>query len=82
MDHVLPMSAASMCSILGGGSVGPEAPLIAICGAIGGFVSRIIFQQRANNVVRKHTLMGMAVALAGFFGVPIGGSLFALEVCS
>ena len=82
MDHVLPMSAASMCSILAGGSVGPEAPLVAICGAIGGFVSRVIFQQRARNVVRKHTLMGMAGALAAFFGVPIGGSLFALEVCS
>ena len=26
--------------------------------------------------------MGMAGALAAFFGVPLGGSLFALEVCS
>ena len=26
--------------------------------------------------------MGMASALAAFFGVPLGGSLFALEVCS
>ena len=26
--------------------------------------------------------MGMAAALAAFFGVPLGGSLFALEVCS
>jgi H+/Cl- antiporter ClcA len=30
----------------------------------------------------KQTLMGMAGALVVFFGVPIGGSLFALEVCS
>jgi H+/Cl- antiporter ClcA len=69
--------------ILGGGSLGPEAPLVAICGALGGFVSRKIFRQKYVNVVRKHTLMGMGGALAAFFGAPLGGSLFALEVlCS
>ena len=31
MDHVLPMLMASQFSILGGGSLGPEAPLVAIC---------------------------------------------------
>jgi len=82
MDHVTPMVFASMFSILGGGSLGPEAPLVAICGALGGFVSRRIFRQTSTNVVRKHTFMGMAGALAAFFGIPLGGSLFALEVCS
>lgn len=82
MDHVSPMVFASMFSILAGGSLGPEAPLVAICGALGGFVSRRIFRQSSTNVVRKHTFMGMAGALAAFFGVPLGGSLFALEVCS
>jgi H+/Cl- antiporter ClcA len=82
MDHVNPMVFASMFSILAGGSLGPEAPLVAICGALGGFVSRRIFRQSSTNVVRKHTFMGMAGALAAFFGVPLGGSLFALEVCS
>jgi H+/Cl- antiporter ClcA len=82
IDHVMPMVFASMFSILAGGSLGPEAPLVAICGSIGGFVSRRIFRQKYVNVVRKHTLMGMAGALAAFFGVPLGGSLFALEVCS
>jgi H+/Cl- antiporter ClcA len=67
---------------LAGGSLGPEAPLVAICGALGGFISRRIFLQKHINVVRKHTLMGMGGALAAFFGVPLGGSLFALEVCS
>lgn len=62
--------------------MGPEAPLVAICGALGGFVSRRVFRQSSTNVVRKHTFMGMAGALAAFFGVPLGGSLFALEVCS
>lgn len=82
MDHVHPMVFASLFSILAGGSLGPEAPLVAICGALGGFVSRTIFRQKSTNIVRKHTLMGMAGALAAFFGVPLGGSLFALEVCS
>ena len=82
IDHVMPMVFASMFSILAGGSLGPEAPLVAICGAIGGFVSRTIFRQRYVDVVRKHTLMGMAGALAAFFGAPLGGSLFALEVNS
>lgn len=82
MDHVLPMLAASQFSILGGASLGPEAPLVAICASLAGFVSRHIFNQRNRNVIRKHTLMGMAGALAAFFGCPLGGSLFALEVNS
>ena len=82
INHVLPMVFASLFSILAGGSLGPEAPLVAICGAIGGFISRKIFRQKHLNVVRKHTLMGMSGALAAFFGAPMGGSIFALEVCS
>lgn len=53
-----------------------------MCGALAGFVSRTIFRQTHINIVRKHTLMGMAGALAAFFGCPLGGSLFALEVNS
>mmetsp|Transcript_21240 Transcript_21240/g.32674 ORF Transcript_21240/g.32674 Transcript_21240/m.32674 type:complete len:617 (+) Transcript_21240:84-1934(+) len=82
INHVPPMFVASMFTILGGCSLGPEAPLVAICASLAGFISRVIFKQRYRNVVRKHTLMGMAGALAAFFGCPLGGSLFALEVCS
>lgn len=82
MGHVPPMVLASMFSIVGGGSLGPEAPLVAICAALGGFISRRVFKQNNRNLVRKHTLMGMAGALAAFFGCPLGGSLFALEVNS
>lgn len=60
LGHVPPMVLASMFSIVGGGSLGPEAPLVAICAALGGGVSRRIFKQNNRNVVRKHTLMGMA----------------------
>ena len=76
------MVAASMFTILAGGSLGPEAPLVAICAATAGFLSRMVFRQTNRNVIRKHTFMGMASALSAFFGVPLGGSLFALEVTS
>lgn len=80
MNHVLPMLCASQFSILGGGSLGPVAPLSTICASFGGFISRYIFQQDDVQYIRKHTLMGMSCALAAFFGVPLGGSLFALEI--
>lgn len=80
LGHAPSMVVASQVSILGGGSLGPEAPLVAICASIAGWVSMTVFRQRYKNIVRKHTLCGMACALAAFFGVPLGGSLFALEV--
>ena len=67
---------------MAGGSLGPEAPLVAICAALAGVISHRVFNQRNTNVVRKHTFMGMAGSLSAFFGVPLGGSLFALEVAS
>lgn len=82
VSHVIPMLFASQFSIIGGGSLGPEAPLVAICASVAGWCSTVIFGQRYKNVVRKHTLCGMACALAAFFGDPLGGSLFALEVNS
>eukprot|EP00571_Detonula_confervacea_P013860 CAMPEP_0172301774 /NCGR_PEP_ID=MMETSP1058-20130122/3598_1 /TAXON_ID=83371 /ORGANISM="Detonula confervacea, Strain CCMP 353" /LENGTH=497 /DNA_ID=CAMNT_0013012029 /DNA_START=20 /DNA_END=1509 /DNA_ORIENTATION=+ len=81
-DHIIPMIASSLFSILAGASLGPEAPLVAICAATAGFVSRKVFKQSNRNVIRKHTFMGMAGALSAFFGVPLGGTLFALEVTS
>lgn len=81
-SHIVPMVASSLFSILAGASLGPEAPLVAICAATAGFLSRKVFKQKNRNVVRKHTFMGMSGALSAFFGVPLGGSLFALEVTS
>jgi len=57
MNHVLPMVCASQFSILAGGSLGPEAPLVAICASLGGFISRRVFGVTERNLVRKHTLM-------------------------
>mmetsp|Transcript_8286 Transcript_8286/g.17927 ORF Transcript_8286/g.17927 Transcript_8286/m.17927 type:complete len:629 (+) Transcript_8286:323-2209(+) len=81
-NYIIPMLVASMFSILAGSSLGPEAPLVAICAATAGFISRKVFKRKNRNVIRKHTFMGMSGALSAFFGVPLGGSLFALEVVS
>lgn len=80
LSHAPSMVVTSQVSILGGGSLGPEAPLVAICASVAGWVSITLFNQKYKNIVRKHTLCGMACALAAFFGVPLGGSLFALEI--
>lgn len=82
MEYAFPMILASLSSILSGASLGPEAPLSGICASLAGWVSRSVFKQTNRNVIRKHTLMGLAGALAAFFGSPVGGSLFALEVQS
>jgi len=82
MEYTIPMTCASLFLVYGGGSLGPEAPLGGICASIAGWISRKVFKQTDRNIIRKHTLMGMAGALAGFFGCPLGGSLFALEIQS
>jgi len=53
-----------------------------MCACLSGYISVHIFHTKNRNVIRKHTLMGMAGALSAFFGEPLGGSLFALEVNS
>ena len=50
------MVIASQFSIIGGGSLGPEAPLVAICAALGGFISRSVFKVTERNLIRKHTV--------------------------
>lgn len=81
-SHVIPMVAASLFTMLAGASMGPEAPMAAICAATAGLMSRKVFRQKSRNVVRKHTLMGVAGGLSAFFGAPLGGSVFALEALS
>lgn len=74
------MIVSSLISIAGGCSLGPEAPLLAVCASVAGSLSINVFKQSNINMIRKHTLCGMSCALAAFFGVPLGGALFALEI--
>jgi H+/Cl- antiporter ClcA len=72
------MIVASLVSIAFGGSAGPEAPLVQINGSLGSWLADrlgLTFE-----MVRTLTFCGMGAALGAFFGAPLGGALFALEI--
>ncbi|MBD1923274.1 chloride channel protein [Microcoleus sp. FACHB-831] len=72
------MIVASLFSITAGGSAGPEAPLVQINGSFGGWLgSRLKLPIATTRVL---TFCGMSAALGAFFGAPLGGALFALEL--
>ncbi|MGK7889580.1 MAG: chloride channel protein [Leptolyngbyaceae cyanobacterium] len=72
------MVATSLVSITAGGSLGPEAPLVQINGSTGSWIADKLRLNVA--ATRIMTFCGMGAALAAFFGDPIGGPLFALEI--
>ena len=72
-------SKAMFFTLFLGGSLGPEAALLALCGAAVSGVASGVFGFRGKRL-RECALMGMTAGLAAFFGVALGGSLFALEV--
>ena len=72
------MIVASLISITAGGSAGPEAPLVQIVGSFGGWLGQKI--KLTLTATRVLTFCGMSAALGAFFGAPLGGALFALEI--
>eukprot|EP00871_Galdieria_phlegrea_P000219 jgi/Galph1/1198/GphlegSOOS_G6123.1 len=70
----------SLATVVGGMSLGPEAPIVTICGMASGALSRWLFQVQDKNSCRRFVLCGMASGFSVFFGAPLGGSLFALEI--
>ncbi|HEY9907984.1 MAG TPA: chloride channel protein [Thermosynechococcaceae cyanobacterium] len=72
------MLIASLFSIVAGGSAGPEAPLVQVNGSLGGWIaSKLSLDWHTTRIL---TFCGMAAALGAFFGAPLGGALFALEI--
>lgn len=57
-----------------GGSLGPEAALLSLCGAAVSFVAKrgLGYQHRQ---LRNCAIMGMTAGLAAFFGVALGGKM-------
>ncbi|HET8656912.1 MAG TPA: chloride channel protein [Longimicrobiaceae bacterium] len=72
------MVVISLLSISFGGSAGPEAPLVQIIGSLGSWVGDRL--RLHASLVRTLTFCGMSAALGAFFGAPLGGALFALEI--
>ena len=58
--------------IVTGGSLGPEAALLALCGSTTSWLARNVFGARGQ-MLRNCALMGMTAGLAAFFGVALGG---------
>ena len=72
------MTLTSLVSIAFGGSAGPEAPLVQIVGSMGSALGDRL--RLFDAYVRTFSFCGMAAALGAFFGAPLGGALFALEI--
>lgn len=72
------MIIASLFSIAFGGSAGPEAPLVQVNGSFGGWLGQKL--KLTTKTIRVMTFCGMSAALGAFFGAPLGGALFALEI--
>ena len=54
--------------------MGPEAALLALCGAAVSFTSKHLLGYKGHNL-RNCALLGMTAGLAAFFGVALGGEL-------
>ena len=78
MKQTPAMIIASLLSIAAGGSAGPEAPLVQVNGSVGGWLGSKL--KLSLPTVRILTFCGMSAALGAFFGAPLGGALFALEL--
>lgn len=72
MVQTLPMICCSLFSIAAGGSLGPEAPLVAVSASACGWLSMNYFKHDMA-MVRKCTIIGMSAGLSAFFGVQLGG---------
>ncbi len=72
------MVVASLISITAGGSAGPEAPLVQVNASFGSWLGDRL--KLSGDSVRRLTFCGMSAALGAFFGAPLGGALFALEI--
>jgi H+/Cl- antiporter ClcA len=72
------MVTTSLISIASGGSAGPEAPLVQIIGSAASWLGDRLGLETPT--VRTFTFCGMGAALGAFFGAPLGGALFALEI--
>jgi len=85
--HLLPLLLLSLVTSTFGFSVGPEAPMICAGALIGASVARYWYGNDDDHVDNENyqealAYAGAAGALTAFMGIPIAGSIFALELTS
>lgn len=76
--HNPSMIITSLIGIGAGSSAGPEAPMVQVIGSLGSWMARKLGLKGEDH--RSMTIAGMATGFTAMFGVPLAGSLFALEV--
>lgn len=72
------MIATSLIGIGAGSSAGPEAPMVQVIGSLGSWMAKKLKLKGEDH--RSMTIAGMATGFTAMFGVPLAGSLFALEI--
>jgi len=85
--HLFPLLLMSLLTSSFGFSLGPEAPMVCAGGLIGASMGRYFSQKNnncdettSNNYQEILAYAGAAGALTAFMGIPLAGSIFALEM--
>ena len=83
--HLMPLLLLSLVTSAFGFSVGPEAPMVCAGGLLGASLARYWYGKEEDPVTSKRhqetlAYAGAAGALTAFMGIPIAGSIFALEL--
>jgi H+/Cl- antiporter ClcA len=82
--HLFPLLLLSLVTSTFGFSVGPEAPMVCAGGLVGASLARFWYSNDDAATSRRHqetlAYAGAAGALTAFMGIPIAGSIFALEL--
>jgi len=82
--YLFPLLLLSLITSTFGFSVGPEAPMVCAGALIGASFARYVYGNDEENTDNQETLAyaGAAGALTAFMGIPVAGSIFALELTS
>ena len=78
--NLLPVLLLSLVTSTFGFSVGPEAPMVCAGALIGSSIARYLYGSTASGIQETLAYAGAAGALTAFMGIPIAGSIFALEL--
>ena len=79
-SSLFPLLLLSIVTSTFGFSVGPEAPMVCAGALVGASMSRKLYGNSDTKKVETLAYAGAAGALTAFMGIPIAGSVFALEL--